>query len=214
MELYRYGGLIESASMTLVFLSAILATGAGRKTLAGVAALVLAAVAGKWLHYFHPESANPVFYQTLGMIIVGYTAYRLLRFILRSPRVDSEVLCAGVAIYLTLGLLWCLAYTLVDQIAPGSFSYLGKPMSEHSMVGFTALYFSFATLCTVGYGDIMPVSGIARMLAIVEAGFGVLYMAILISRLVSLHASESFNRSKDDHGRHDLGSPHNDQGRK
>ena len=68
-------------------------------------------------------------------------------------------------------------------------------MAANAMKGFTALYFSFATLCTVGYGDILPVSGVARMLAILEAGVGVFYVAILISRLVALHSSESLIRS-------------------
>ena len=59
------------------------------------------------------------------------------------------------------------------------------------MNGFTGLYFSFITLSTVGYGDIIPVSEVARMLAIVEAMFGMFYMALLIARLVSLYSSKS-----------------------
>ena len=59
------------------------------------------------------------------------------------------------------------------------------------MNGFTGLYFSFITLSTVGYGDIIPVSEVARMLAIVEAMFGMFYMTLLIARLVSLYSSKS-----------------------
>jgi hypothetical protein len=59
------------------------------------------------------------------------------------------------------------------------------------MNGFTGLYFSFITLSTVGYGDIVPVSSVARMLAIVEAMFGMFYMTLLIARLVSLYSSKS-----------------------
>jgi voltage-gated potassium channel Kch len=58
------------------------------------------------------------------------------------------------------------------------------------MNGFTGLYFSYITLTTVGYGDIVPVSSVARMLAIVEAMFGMFYVALLISRLVSLYTSK------------------------
>ena len=198
LELSRCGSPLEAMLITLVFLSALLAIGAGRKTLISFALLVSLVVAGKWIHYFKPDLMNPAFYQTIGICLIGYTAFRLLHFISRSPRVDSEVLCAGVATYLTLGLLWALAYALVDQIVPGSFTYMGKPVGENYMVGFTALYFSFATLCTVGYGDIMPVSGVARMLAILEAAGGVFYVAILMSRLVSLHSTESLRRSMKD----------------
>ena len=59
------------------------------------------------------------------------------------------------------------------------------------MNGFTGLYFSFITLSTVGYGDIIPVSQMARMLAIVEAMFGTFYVALLIARLVSLYSFKS-----------------------
>ena len=57
------------------------------------------------------------------------------------------------------------------------------------MKGFTAIYCSFITLCTIGYGDIVPASGAARMLAMIEGIVGTFYMAILVARLVSLHTS-------------------------
>ncbi len=206
LELSRCGSPLEAMLITLVFLSALLAIGAGRKTLVCITALTGLVVMGKWLHYYQPGLVNPAFYQGIGIFIIGYTAYRLLLFISRSPRVDSEVLCAGVAVYLTLGVFWALAYSLVDQIVPGSFTFMGKPVAENYMVGFTALYFSFATLCTVGYGDIMPVSGLARMLAILEAAGGVFYVAILISRLVALHSTESLNRQRADADQQDHGA--------
>ena len=59
------------------------------------------------------------------------------------------------------------------------------------MNDFNALYFSFTTLSTIGYGDIIPVSGVARMLAMVEAVFGMFYVTLLIARLVSLYSSKS-----------------------
>lgn len=55
--------------------------------------------------------------------------------------------------------------------------------------GFNAFYFSFTTLCTVGYGDITPVSRGAKMMAVLEAITGLFYVAVLISRLVSIHSA-------------------------
>src|SRR5580692_1416340 len=65
-----------------------------------------------------------------------------------------------------------------------SFVFTVGLVSSRSMNNFNALYFSFTTLSTVGYGDIVPVSGIARMLAMVEAVFGMFYVTLLIARLV------------------------------
>ena len=61
------------------------------------------------------------------------------------------------------------------------------------MEGFNAFYFSFITLCTVGYGDITPVSKVAKMLAALEAMTGVLYVAVLIARLVGINSSRRRN---------------------
>jgi voltage-gated potassium channel len=63
------------------------------------------------------------------------------------------------------------------------------PDAPATLDGFSALYFSVITLCTVGYGDITPVSRVARMLAMTEAITGLFYMAVLISRLVSVYSS-------------------------
>jgi Ion channel len=123
-----------------------------------------------------------------GVLFIGYVVLEFLRFIMRAPRVDFGVLCAGIATYLMLGLLWSFAYILVDRLVPDSFVFTVGPVSSHSMNNFNALYFSFTTLSTVGYGDIIPVSGVARMLAMVEAVFGMFYVTLLIARLVSLYS--------------------------
>lgn len=124
-------------------------------------------------------------------MFVVFVVLQLLRFILRAPRVDSDVLCAGVAGYLMVGLLWTLGYVLVAQLVPDSFAFTASPAGGQSMKGFTAAYYSFITLTTVGYGDIMPVSGAARMLAMMEAMVGTLYIAVLVARLVSLYSNQS-----------------------
>jgi hypothetical protein len=79
----------------------------------------------------------------------------------------------------------------LGRLDPNSFVFTLGPKSGQSMNGFTGLYFSFITLSTVGYGDIIPLSEVARMLAILEAMFGMFYMALLIARLVSLYSSKS-----------------------
>ena len=94
-----------------------------------------------------------------------------------------------------LGLLWTLAYWLVDQLNPGAFSFNTANETKKTMVGFNAFYFSFITLSTVGYGDITPVSKVARMLAATEAMTGLLYVAVLISRLVSFIQGQNLNDS-------------------
>ena len=161
------GFLVETALMTLVFLSALLAIGGRLRTLLG-AALVAPALVGEWLSYWRPDLTFSVVFRGGGLLFIGFVVVEFLRFILRAPRVDFDVLCAGIATYLMLGLFWSFAYILVDRLVPNSFVFTVGPASSHSMYDFNALYFSFATLSTLGYGDITPLSGGARMLAMVE----------------------------------------------
>ena len=57
------------------------------------------------------------------------------------------------------------------------------------MAGFHALYFSFITLCTVGYGDVTPLSKAARMLVVMQSIAGLFYIAVLLARLVAMYSA-------------------------
>src|SRR5215472_12812223 len=82
-------------------------------------------------------------------------------------------------------------------IDPGRSLFFQHECRDQSINGFTGFYFSFITLSTVGYGDIIPVSRIARWLAAMEAMTGLLYVAVLIARLVAMYSSP---KSKDSEG--------------
>jgi hypothetical protein len=184
------GALIETMLITLLLLCAVLSIAGGRRALVGVV-LVAPAAIGEWLNYWRPELLIYVVTRGAGLLFIGFVVVQLLRFIVYAPRVDSEVLCAAIAGYLLSGFAWSLAYALLGRLDPNSFVFTLGTKSSQSMNGFSGLYFSFITLSTVGYGDIVPVSEVARMLAIVEAMFGMFYMTLLIARLVSLYSSKS-----------------------
>ncbi len=138
---------------------------------------------------FQPHLLPPAIFLVAGIGLVAFVVVNLLRFVLRAPSVDVEVLCASISAYLMLGLIWTMAYWLVDQLTPGAFAFNTTTGTKESMEGFNAFYFSFVTLSTVGYGDITPVSKVARMLAATEAMTGLLYVAVLIARLVGLYST-------------------------
>jgi len=189
VEDLKNGDIIEAVLMSIVLASAVLAVGASRRTLIVASLLLLPALLGKWINHFRPDLLPPHAFLLAGGVFLVFIVIHLLRFILRAPRVNSEVLCAAISVYLLLGLLWVLAYLLVAQINPDAFAFTAGPASKHTMNGFTAFYFSFATMTTVGYGDIIPVSNEARMLAVMQAVTGMFYVAILISRLVALYSA-------------------------
>src|SRR5437016_4823218 len=126
-------------------------------------------------------------FSTVKLLVV----FKLLSYVLRSIQIDTEVLCAAISVYLLLGLIWALAYALLAQLSPDSFAFAANPHSSGRMDRFNAFYFSFVTLSTVGFGDVTPVSRLARTLAVMEAVTGTFYVAILIARLVAMYVPAS-----------------------
>ena len=189
VEEMEHGLVVETVLVSLVLLSAVPAVGGGRRTLMWAIALVVPALLGRWGHVAWSARIFPEAGLVPTLLFILFVVLHLLRFILRAPRVNSEVLFAGVATYLMLGLLWAFAYILVHRMSPNSFTFTVGSSDGQTMSGFNALYFSLITMSTVGYGDIVPVSPVARMLAMTQAMTGTIYMAVLISRLVALHTS-------------------------
>jgi hypothetical protein len=183
------GKLIEAALFTLVFLSAVLAVGGRRRTLFLAGVLVTPAVAGTWLDHKELNVLPKELTMAAAVVFSVFVIMHLLRFILEAPRVDGQVLCAAISTYLMLALLWAFAYAFVARLVPQAFLFTVGPQAGRPLAGFDAMYFSFCTLTTVGYGDIVPMARVARQLAVMESTTGTLYVTVLIARLVSLYSA-------------------------
>ena len=189
VEEIKGGDIIVSVLLSLVLLSAVLAVANRRRTLIIALLLAIPAVGGRWINHFQPHLVPPAIFLVAGLALIAFVVVNLLRFVLRAPSVNLEVLCASISAYLMLGLIWTIAYWLVAQLTPEAFAFNTTTGPKESMEGFNAFYFSFITLSTVGYGDITPVSKVARTLAAMEAITGLFYVAVLISRLVALYST-------------------------
>ncbi len=111
--------------------------------------------------------------------------------IFKAVIITTETIVLAMCTYILLGTLWALLYIPVAVLIPDSFVFNAVPDSASLMDQLN--YFSFVTLTTLGYGDILPVASIARSLAILESITGTLFIAVLISRLVGSYSS---NRPK------------------
>jgi Ion channel len=189
VEEVKGGDVIVSVLLSLVLISAVIAVANRGLTLVVALFLMIPAIAGRWINHFRPDLVPPAVFLISGLVLVAFVVINLLRFVLRAPSVNGEVLSASISAYLMLGLMWTMAYWLVDQLTPGGAFAFNTNAGKESMNGFNAFYFSFITLSTVGYGDITPVTRIARWLAATEAMTGLLYVTVLIARLVSLYST-------------------------
>jgi hypothetical protein len=180
------GEVIEDLLLMVIFVSAALAVGGGRWPLT-ILLLTPAIVCAGVRQY--RQGLVPIWVVTAThSIFVAFVVLQLYRFVRGATRVTAEVLNAAIAGYLMLGILWTPIYQMVSQLDPSSFS------GAHLITGqgldrFDALFLSFVSLTCLGCNDITPLSRTARMLLMVEALAGVLYLAVLIARLVSLYSS-------------------------
>ena len=182
------GHVILSVLFSLVLLAGVFAVANRKRSLAIALVLAIPAIAARWINQLRPDLVHPPVFLVCSLVLLAFVIGHLLHFVLRAPVVNVEVLCGSIAAYLMLGLMWTVAYWLVDQLTPGGAFAFNTNRGAQSMNGFTGFYFSFITLSTVGYGDITPVSQAARWLAAMEAMTGLLYVAVLIARLVSLYS--------------------------
>jgi len=105
----------------------------------------------------------------------------------KNNEVTFDLIMGAACAYILLGMLWAFAYYLVESFHPDSFRAVEKPVDDL----WNFYYYSFVTLTSVGYGDIVAITKSARGLSIIEAIMGQLYLAIMVSWLVGQNASQS-----------------------
>jgi hypothetical protein len=149
----------------------------------------------------HPFNSDP-FKITLyicAFLFVVFIGVVILMDVFKSP-VTGNRICGAICIYLLLGVAFALLHLTVFTFDPTAYSYTdphggSKILPDDN--GASMSYFSFCTLSTVGYGDVMPVHKFARVFSWLEAIFGQLYLSILVARLVGLYiADEAANRTR------------------
>ena len=156
-----------------------------RRGLLGLGLAVVAAMAGlRLLARSVPARWTETTASLTSALVVSALVALILAQVLREGPTNRHRIYGAVAAYLLLGLDWAFGFRLVDVLLPGSFHGLAWAPEAHNLSSF--VYFSFCTLTTAGYGDIVPVTLPARSLANVESLVGQLFPAVLLARLVGM----------------------------
>ena len=115
----------------------------------------------------------------------------MLRYAYRSHRLTTDGVFATIVVYVLVALFFARLYMLLMGWDPQSFDLPG-PAAERAphLLQVDLMYFSLITLATVGYGDILPVSDTARMLAVIEAIVGQFYIAVVVAVFVGTYAAQ------------------------
>jgi hypothetical protein len=118
-------------------------------------------------------------------LAIAVVSLVIARIVFGSGRVTFHRVQGAVVLYLNFGLMFFIIYRLLDDLLPNAFSGL-PPLGKDFGSGAALLYFSFTTLTTLGFGDILPLHPLVRNIVNLEAIIGQLYPATLLARLVSL----------------------------
>ncbi len=112
----------------------------------------------------------------------------LFRYVLRDDIMTLDELFAAGSLYAMLAFVFAYLYSVIEHISPGAFFINESNNPDGIFSWFEMLYFSFTCLTSVGFGEITPVSDHARSFVMIQQLVGVLYLAIVISRLISMQS--------------------------
>ena len=149
-------------------------------------ALVLAVtvVALSVVHAIAPQPALPIAIAAVESVFYFYATGSLIAYMLQDWVATTDELFAAGATFTLLAWAFAYAYAACDALLPGSFSAPTNP--EGPRTWMELLFLSVAVLSSVGLSDILPTTGMARALVMLESFAGLMYMALVVSRLISL----------------------------
>jgi len=186
----RAEGIISRLVWTAVVMAG-LARASGRRFFLWSALLIaIPSVLSRWFEIPGGAQAGP-FVLALFFLLISA---QMLSDIFKHRQIQTDQVLGGVNVYLLLGVMFARLHVGVETLVPDSYMLGGLPIADAAGAAGSELedvfqYFSFATLTTLGYGDIRPVGHAARVLSTTEAVVGQLFIAIFIARLVSIHAT-------------------------
>ncbi len=183
----KWEGLLAHAALTIVLVASVWVIFGVKKhpaqpIIAGVAVILL-----NWVAFFETTSNTANAVRLLAFFAFWtFTTFHILKNINAQKIVSPEVISGAVSGYLLFGLLGGLMAACLELIVSGSFN-INNP---DELSGY--VYYSFVTLSTLGYGDILPKNNLAQTLAIAISLTGQIYLTVVIAILVLAVTSESF----------------------
>lgn len=142
----------------------------------------------------------------IGALLVAVTPIWMLRRVARHPVVSPQTVFAGITVYLLAGLFFAFVFIVIAR--GGSEPFFEATATTPAGDGQTAdyLFFSYTTITTLGYGTLVPAQDLPRMLAVLEALLGQIYLVTVVALIVAGFASTADRRRRTVRGADDTGT--------
>lgn len=154
----------------------------GRRWRWFVGCMIALIMVANTLHRFTDWSVIPLTALTFSLVFYVGVAYSAARRVLFSGEVNTNVVIGALAIYLMIGLIWATLYLIALEFFPHAFNGIEHIYWADNFSN--ALYYSYITMTSVGYGEITPAIPLTRTLAYLQAVLGAFYMAVVVASLV------------------------------
>jgi len=189
-----YGPAVMQILYSFMLMSALYAVVESGWVWRGGILLFVAAMVSHWwiILTFSPISVVTGIFSEI--IFLCFIAVSLVTHVFGHERVTGNTIAGAICVFLLIGFIWMLACQAIYFFDPGAFSNVATSSFSHSAT-MDLVYYSFATLTTLGYGDIAPISRPARMFAVTEALVGQIYLTVLVARLVSQYVPVRASRA-------------------
>ena len=185
LEHLAWGRVILNTISVFILFAAAVAVSDSRVCFAMAVVLGVATIACQVAAFLQWEPQLLLLSRGLGAAFYFLTVSYLLAYVLRREVLTLDKLYGAAAAFLMLGLIWAYFYSILLYVHPGALTAANAPIEAVKISEI--LYFSFTVLTTTGFGDIVAVHPVARMLCVLEQVVGVLFIAILIARLAGTY---------------------------
>ena len=183
----RLGSLAMDTVSTAILATGIWVASRARRDLAILVVLALLMMS-RWLPFLD-EPLAVLCSSVVGVVFFAYVAAMILADLASATEVSLDTIGGAACGYVMIGITWGSLYFVIELLHRGSFNLPPIGTSSHGTLQsdfLQLIYYSYATLTSVGYGDISARTILARNLSVVEAMVGQFYIAVLVARLVSL----------------------------
>ena len=177
--------------LTVVFITAIYAVSQKKHFFVIGSLLAFPMLTATWSTYFANIPSLLLVGNCFGILFFAFAVVNILSFVFKQHEVTLDVIYGAIVVYLLIAMMWALIFSLVESLQPGSFTIA---QSQIQGSNFPFYYYSFVTITTLGYGEITPVTDIARSFAFLEAVVGQIYLVVLVARLVGINIAQSIEK--------------------
>ena len=185
-------GVVFCVLLNIVMLVFLVTIGQQRTVLMPGLVIVVPTIILSWVGYATNSYSVLLGHDVLIVSFCIFAAYQVICDVLDDRQVTQDTILGAVCAYLLAALAWAYVYSMIQLVDAGSICFVttnagnGKLLPGPSSF-YDDIYFSFVTMTTLGYGDLIPISAPARTAAYLQAVFGQFYLAVLVARLVALH---------------------------